>query len=222
VRLAGTSSWRAEVRGGYLCELALFVRAAAGLEIVGLAEDIPPLIGTVPDLADVLEPGVRRDAGDQWRSWWVQILDHEFRDRQDEQGDARGRARRRIAEHEAVSDPPTFESLGDRPALQAAARVSFTGFKQWESTRPPLKRDGLSGSPLDWLVMKQTAEDVAFDRQVDLDAVQASVAILPVQGSWWSRVLPGCVLCSTVAAGDPATAQVLLRDAFDSHVMRSA
>ncbi len=221
VRLAGTSSWRLDVKHGYLVELALFVREAAGLDVVGLAADVPSLIGAVPDVTGALDAGVRRDAVDQWRRWWGQILDLEFRDRQHDRGD-RAHARRRIAAHEAVCDPPTFEALADRPALRAAARASFAAFKQWESARPSSERDGMSGSPLDWSVMKQTAEDVAFDRQVDLGAVQASVAVLPVRGIWWHRVSPGCVLCSTDAAADPVTARVLLRDAFESHVLGPA
>ncbi|WP_375480723.1 hypothetical protein [uncultured Jatrophihabitans sp.] len=218
MRLAETSSWRLEVKGGYLIELALFVREAAGLDLAGPAGDLPSLIGAVPDVAGVLDAGVRRDAVDQWRRWWGQILELEFKDRQNDRGHARDRARRRVADHEAVCDPPDFEALADRPALRAAARASFAAFKQWESARPSPARDGVSGSPLDWSVMKQTAEDVAFDCNVDIGAVQASVAVLPVRGIWWHRVSPGCVMCSTDAAGDPVTVQVLLRDAFESQV----
>jgi hypothetical protein len=68
--------------------------------------------------------------------------------------------------------------------------------------------------------MKQVAEDVAFDRRVSLDEVQAKVAVLPVRGTWWRRVARGAVLCSPAAAADPQTAHALLRDAFDSYVLR--
>jgi hypothetical protein len=70
-------------------------------------------------------------------------------------------------------------------------------------------------------LIKQIAEDVAFDHHVSLDAVQAKVVVLPVQGTWWRRLAPGAVLCSPAAAVDHATAQVMLRDAFGSYVMRS-
>ena len=115
-----------------------------------------------------------------------------------------------------------FESLNERPALQAAARLTFPGFKLWEPSQRPAGRDTSEASPLDWVVMKQTAEDVAFDRRVSVDDVQASVAVLPVSGVWWHRAAPGAVLCSVAAASDPVRAQALLRDAFDSWVMRQA
>jgi len=222
VRLAGTASWRLEAKGSQLCELALFVRDAAGLTIMGLAEDVPSLTAAVPDLSGVLGADVRQAAGDQWRSWWLQILDFEFRDRPDDHGDARTRARQMVSEHQAVCDPPEFTMLADRPSLQVAAQASFARFREWESSRPQPGRGGEAVSPLDWTVMKQVAEEVAFDRQLSLDAVQAKVAVLPVHGRWWCRVVPGAVLCSTAAAADPRTAQVLLRDAFDSYVTRLA
>jgi hypothetical protein len=222
MRVAGTSSWQLEVKGSQLCELALFLRDAAGLTIEGLAGDVPSLMGAVPHLSYVLRSDARQAAGGQWRSWWLQILDLEFRDRPDDQGDARARAYQRISEYEAVCDPPAFGSLADRPALRAAAQASFASFREWESSRPRPGRDSTPVSPLDWLLIKQIADDVAFDRRVSLDAVQAKLAVLPVQGTWWRRVAPGAVLCSPAAAAEPATAQALLRDAFDSYVMRMA
>jgi hypothetical protein len=50
--------------------------------------------------------------------------------------------------------------------------------------------------------------------------VQAKVAVLPVRGTRWRRVAPGAILCSTAAAADPTTAHAMLREAFDSQVLR--
>lgn len=219
MQFRGSPSWRVDVNGGYVCQLVLFVRQAAGLGSTG-DDGIPQLTGMVPDLADRLEADVRSEAGRQWTSWWGNILDLEFRDRQRDTGPARTGAHRRIAARQAICDPPMFASLSDRSALQVAARTTFPGFQPWQSSQHPVGRDSPAASPLDWLVMKQTAEDVAFDRRVSIGDVQARVAVLPVSGVWWQRAAPGAVLCSMSAASDPITAQVLLRDAFESRLMR--
>jgi hypothetical protein len=62
MRVARTSSWRLEVTGGGLFELALFVRDAAGLDTAQHGDDFPSLIGSVPDVSGVLDPVVRRAA----------------------------------------------------------------------------------------------------------------------------------------------------------------
>lgn len=221
MHLAGTSSWRLEVKESQLCELALFVRDAAGLTVAGVAGDVPALRGAVPALSPALNAEMRRAASDQWRSWWVQILDFEFRDGVDDPVDARARVRQLVSEHEAICDPPAFESLSDRPALQAAVRAGFPELGVWESSRPRPGREGRPVSSLQWSVIKQVAEDVAFDRQVSPEAVRAKVAVLRVQGAWWRRFVPGAVLCSPSAAADRSMAQALLRDAFDSYLMRA-
>lgn len=73
-----------------------------------------------------------------------------------------------------------------------------------------------------WELTKQVVEDVAFDRQVPLDALRAKITVLRVRGSWWRRVAPGCVLCSPAALAAASTGQALLRDALDSFVRRNA
>lgn len=219
MRVAGAPSWRLEGKNSDLCELALFVRDATGLPAVGGSDDVPPLAGSVPDLAHILDADARMAAGVQWRDWWQEILDFEFQDRP-ESVDLDVHARRRVLERQAICDPPDFKALAERPGLRAAARASFERFTQWNSARLAPGRDGRPRSPLDWALMKQVAEDVAFDHHVGLDAVQAKVAVLPVRDTWWRRVAPGAVLCSPAAAADPTTAHALLREAFDSHVLR--
>jgi len=44
----------------------------------------------------------------------------------------------------------------------------------------------------------------------------AVVHLLDVEGSWSYLADPGCALCSTAAAADPATADLLLRQVFGS------
>jgi len=152
------------------------------------------------------------------RWWWQRILDREFFERQGQRGDPRDRARRAITEHQAVADPPEFTALLGWPALRAAAQISVEYFRQWESLRRTAIGSGSPESLLNWSLMKQVAEDVAFDRHVSPDAVQARIVLLSVQGTWWRRQSPGVVLCSPDAAADPVMSQALMRDAFDSHV----
>lgn len=217
MRVAGAPSWRLEGKNSDLCEFALFARDAVGLATV--EDDVPPLIGAVPDLSRILDASAREAASDQWSDWWRAILDFEFQERLDAHADHAARARQRIVERVAVFDPPDFSSFAGWPDLRAAARPAFEPYTEWGADRRAAGRDGSPHSPLDWSLMKQVAEDVAFDRRVSLDAVQAKVAVLPVQGTWWRRVAPGAVLCSPAAAGDPQTAHTLLRDAFDSYVL---
>jgi hypothetical protein len=223
MRVAGAPSWRLEGKNSDLCELALFVRDATGLVASREQDDVPPLTGSVPNLAHALDANALVTAGGEWREWWRAILNVEFRDRPGDQGGSEIPemwARQAITDRQAVCDPPDFDALADRPALRAAAHASVGNFKRWRSTQPVPGRDGAPHSPLDWSLMKQVAEDVAFDRRVSLDEVQARVAVLPVRDTWWRRAAPGAVLCSPAAAADPHTAHALLRDAFDSYVLR--
>lgn len=219
MQLADTGSWRLSAGGSQACELALFVRDAARLPMS--TRDVPALIGDVPDLTKALQVTTRQTAADHWQQWWQQLVDFEIQDRLARQADARARAHELINQRRAVFDPPQFQALADRPALRAAAQASFDRFREWESARRPPHPAGRPESLLDSSLMKQVAEEVAFDREVRMDAVQARVVVLPVHGVWWQRQAPGVVLSSPAAARDPLTAHTLLHDAFDSHVRRT-
>jgi hypothetical protein len=67
-------------------------------------------------------------------------------------------------------------------------------------------------------VVREVAEDVAFDHRVDAGEVRAWIFALDVHGSWWQRWAPGVVLCSFTAAEHPHTARVVLQDAFTSRM----
>jgi len=214
MQLSVTGSWRLSAGGSQACELALFVRDTARLPTP--ASEVPALLGDVPDLADMLPAATRQEAADHWPQWWQQLLDFEVQDRLARREDTR--AQGLISQRQAVFDPPQFQALVDRPALRTAAQAAFDRFCEWESGRRPPHPSGRPEALLGWSVMKRVAEDVAFDRQVRLDAVQARVVVLPVHGLWWRTQAPGVVLCSPGAASDAATSQALLRQAFDSHV----
>ena len=66
-------------------------------------------------------------------------------------------------------------------------------------------------------VVREVAEDLAFDRGVDPGRVRATVVLLDAEddaGAWWREVAPGVALCSFDAALHPVTARVVLRRAF--------
>lgn len=214
MRVAGTASWRLETRSADLAELALFVRDATRLEVSGIA--VPPLFAAIPDLGDVLSSDERKQAAAQWPSWWQRVLDFELADRALIDGASDVRAI--IAARQAVGDPPEFGALADRPALRTAARASVADFLHRQRGRDRHDLDKPPRPPLGWELIKQVAEDVAFDRRVGLDAVRGIVAILPVRSVWWARVAPGAALCSDSAARDPRTAAALLHDVFESNL----
>ena len=199
MRTAGPQSWRLEVSDSDLAVMALFVRDAVGLEPAS-AVSPPALDSPVVDLRRILSDRDRADASVQWGSWWAQILDVEF---------ARGIDA--LAALRAVSDPPEFTALAHAPQLQAAVRASFEDASRWRRHRTARLE-----AALEWDVLKQAVDDVAFDRQVPVHACSGAVVVLPVAGAWWWRIAPGQVLCSETAARNAETSYRIAYDAFAS------
>ena len=54
-------------------------------------------------------------------------------------------------------------------------------------------------------LIRQTAEDVAFDRSVVVGDVRARAVVLDVEGGWWHLLAPGIVLCSMAETAEPVT-----------------
>ena len=157
VRTAGSQSWRLEVSDSDLAVMALFVRDAVGLEPAA-AVSPPALDSPVVDLRGILSDRDRADASVQWGSWWAQILDMEF---------ARGIDA--LASLRAVSDPPEFTALAHASQLRAAVRASFEDASRWRRLRTARLE-----AALEWDVLKQAVDDVAFDRQVPCPRMQRS------------------------------------------------
>ena len=201
VRRAGLGSWRLDVSDSDLAEMALFVRDAVGL-VVPAAVDLPPALnGPVADRRGVLSDRDRADASVQWVWWWRQILEVEF-------GVKRGlrlsaaerRATEAVAAVRSVSDPPEFTALAHAPQLRAAVRASFNDVSRWRRHRVSRLE---AGSNVD--VVKQAVDDVAFDREVPVEALNGTLVVLPVEGVWWRRIAPGQILCSDTATSSPET-----------------
>jgi hypothetical protein len=211
VQQAGSPSWRFEESEGTLLSVALAVRDACALPVPA-GPGVPPPLVDVPPAAGDLAPAQRQEAARQWAVWWADLVELEVRrlGRPDPDDPPTW-----VAGLPAVGAPPDFAGLGDRPELRSAARAAH------DVRRGPPDRGG--GSPHGSFALelvRQVAEDVAFDRSVALDRVTGAAVVLEVQGQWWHEVGAGVLLCSRAAAQDPRAAHRVLRRAFESGLLR--
>lgn len=237
MRVAGSASWRFAETVSQRPLVALFVRDALGLPVPG-GEGIPP--GLDDDLLDhsvLLGSARRAAAGASWPSWWHAVLAREVAHQMHDPGSpptGRGRdgavawARQVAAEHRdldagypVVFDPPEFDGLADRPALQEAVSVTFRKALEWADRcrrallQPPAGRHG----QFDYGLTRRVAEQTARRYRVSPEEVHGCAVIVPVQGMWWYRVRTGAIVCSVHAARDPTTAETILTDAFTSGIV---
>ena len=215
---AGTTSWRFAVSArDDLLHFALLVRDAVGLPVVPGPTVPPRLAGPVRDHRDVLREEERQDAGRRWADWWSAILGLEVHSQEPPDADT---LRALGARRERAGSPPDFAALTDRPALHRAVVETWLEAHGWVGQRrldfPGEQPEG----SFPYQLIRQTAEDVAFDRSVDVGDVRARAVLLDVEGSWWHLLAPGIVLCSMAATAEPETAQLILRKAFESGLRR--
>lgn len=219
MELTGTTSWRFEESArAHLPHVALFVRDAVGLPVMPGPAVPPRSAGTVPDHRDLLREDQRRDAGRQWAGWWTAVMDLEVLPEQPpDPGSPTSPGLR--TQREGAGSPPDFAALSDRPALQRAVIETFAEAHR----RLGQRRHDVPAGPqpcFPYRLVRQVAEDVAFDRSVDVADVRARAVVLDVEGSWWHLLAPGSVACSRAASAEPETAQLLLRQAFESGLRR--
>ena len=221
MKRAGTTSWRFEESArDDLVHVALFVRDAVGMPAVTGPAVPPRLSGTVPDHRDLLSEEERQDAGRHWDSWWMALLDLEIQAARVPDADARtpdtDTLRALGARRERAGSPPEFAALADRPALHRAVVEAWSEAHRWVSQRRLDLRSEQREGCFSYRLIRQTAEDVASEYSVDPGAVRARAVLLDVEGSWWHLLAPGTVVCSIAATGEPETAQLVLRQAFES------
>jgi hypothetical protein len=152
-------------------------------------------------------------------SWWRQLVAFELVAQHRPQGlDERTWLRRRVDEVQKITDVPDFTALTDRPALRTAVAATFVEGCHWASEA---KRSRISAPQprFGWSLVRQAAEDVAFDHGVDIGDVDGTVLVLAVEGMWSHMLGPGIALCSTATAADASSAYALLRDVFTSQLM---
>jgi hypothetical protein len=219
VQIEGTRSWRFGASAGdQLPHVALFVRDAVALPVAAGPAVPPRLAGSVPDHRDLLDEDERQIAGHQWTSWWHAVLGVSAGAQQASRADLIGLSDLRTR-HEQVGSPPDYAALLDRPALRRAVVKTFLEAHQWVDSQRPGSR-GLREAPFPHRLVARVAEDVAFDRSVDIGDLHGSAVLLHVEGSWWHLMSPGAVVCSMEAAAQPDEAELILRRAFESGLQR--
>lgn len=220
MRKAGATSWRFAESIAQLPHVALYVRDSVGL-LVPSAPDVPPVLANeVPDRTAVLDRADRAEAGQQWLRWWRQVTDDELKWQHHIEGvEAGERARGRIEDLHRVADPPDFDALADSPALRVAVAATFTEACRWRAgIEQPTTRD--ERGSFAWSLIRDVAEDVAFDHRVDVGELDGAVLVLAVHGVWSCRSQPGGALCSSAAAADRVASRALLYDVFSSQLKR--
>jgi hypothetical protein len=222
VHRQGSDSWRfGHGDMGYL-HTALFVRDAARLPVVPSADMPPRLAGAVPDCTDVLRPGGRSAAGQQWVAWWHRLVGQAVREARQswtplpagtDPDDFEARIRHRFAGRKDVFDPPGFGSLAGVQPLHSVVTATFEFSRRWSSHQP-----GSSGE-LDrfpWPLVRDAAESTAADLGIPVGELNGYADVLEVGGLWSYLAGPGCALCSAAVASDPPAAARLLREVFRS------
>ena len=70
-----------------------------------------------------------------------------------------------------------------------------------------------------WHLIRDTAEEVAAETGVSIEAVNGAVSVLFVEGVWGAVAAPGFAWCSLAAARDPKVCSEIVRATFKSSLM---
>lgn len=195
-----------------LSHAALYVRDAVGLKPV-LAADIPPrLSGAVPNRRAVLTDAERDQASGQWPHWWRTVIACESREYGGQSAGPYGR----LDEFQNVADPPQFDSLAEHPALQKAARATFTEAYRWTAQRRREVLNSDDPSVFNGMMLQGIADEVASRHGVTLGNVRGFAVVLMVEEKWWVSISPGVVVCSVSAARDLTLAPAIVTTAFET------
>lgn len=222
MHVRGSDSWRFGYGSmGYL-ETALFVRDAARLP-VAVGASVPPLrTGGAPDHSDVLAPGDRRTAAQQWLAWWHRLTGQAAAEGQramvprpsaDSEQEFEDLIRFRFAGREDVFDPPEFRSLADLLPLHLAVTSTWQFEGPWSRSRPDRGHNrNLFAHP----VIRAAAESTAAELGVPVGQMKGHAYVLDVTGQWSFMAGAGSALASAELASDPVAAAQLLREIFRS------
>ena len=242
MRVAGSESWRVAVGGGQAEHALLYVRDACQLAPSG-PESPTKLSGGV-ELIDLgFSSGDLAEASHGWLEWWRQYIQFEGLNQLGGRGVATraesGRSRRkRVAQ---AFSPRDFDHLASCPPLQEAARRSCEQALVWwrdnrqnghqtlnmssshealDSSNQGVRTSGVTTrvdqEPSGWQSVKDVAEVVMDEYQVEAERVRACVIVLAVEGIWSNVRQPGVLLCSEAAFADGPLYATELRRAFES------
>jgi hypothetical protein len=182
--------------------VALYVRDALGLVVADEVDLPPPLSMAFDQRADADAPNL----AEQWVDWWRALLADEVRrhaiaDAADPHG-RRAPFVRALASPRRHFDPPAFTSLQATPLLRRRVRELWpaAAHANW---REPGRIDGAFAGVV--------ARDIAAERGVTAGALDGTLIVLPVRGSWAWRQAPGIVVCSAGMIRYPAHSVTVLR-----------
>ena len=122
--------------------------------------------------------------------------------------------RYRLASTEHLPSPPTFDGLD--PALRATAVACGAAATGW--ARSVATAAKARGDRVEWSVVRDAAEAVAFDTGTPVGRLHAVLLPVSVHGPWWERWGPGVGLCSATDLLDPVRAQEVCYRTFVSSV----
>ena len=214
MREAGQASWRFAHGIDQLSTIALFVRDTLGLDVGSHPLNPPSLADELPDLSDRLDPERRAMAATAWIDWWQEILTVEIDQKQGPTGsDVDAWMRDSLRRRRRIFDPPDFHHLADRPEIRDAVRAVFADAQPWSDDHRHVADER---EAFDWALTQSIVLEVASTKMVSPASLQACAVIVPVRGTWWTRVSAGAVVCSIAAATGPAAARDVLTDVFSS------
>lgn len=221
MRFGNQSSWRFEEDDAQMLHLALFTRDAAGLAVPPSADTPPPLVPDAPRRPGLVLRDEAAAVAAQWADLWgrlvrFQVSEARLRREEDSNEDMLASLRRLAERQQRVFDPPDFESLAIAAELRRAVVATFEDGLAWFNRPKANGGQRPQRDSFDYQVVRNAAQSAATDSGESLQDMDAVVHVLDVEGSWSYLAGPGCALCSTTAAADPATADLLLRQVFGS------
>jgi hypothetical protein len=209
----GRQSWRFDESLASFPHVALFVRDALRLTVHDRPTVPPALAGDIPDLTELIAPGVRADAGEAWTDWWEALIGNVAQQgAQDSASDA-GIPR----SPDQFPDPPAWPSLDARPALQqAVSATADQGFMFADRLRRTLLLRG--PVPIFFPAKKvgQAAETAAARAGISPGSLAAQAVVLDVRGLWWTLARQGTLLCSVEVTESPELSAEALTAAFSA------
>lgn len=199
MRVSGRPSWKLSIGDDFLLSAALWIRDAAGVVVVD-ADDVPPHLLVPPPASDVLADEDLAAVGRDWLTWWRTLLDNRVATHRNPPPAGVGEdwqqwVRGDLADRSAAGGPDDdFAALAHAPGLRRACRELFRDAQRARS------RSRLETTP--WEVYERLVHEVAAAHEVEPEALDGTVVVVPSGAAWWRVLSPGLVIASEDAPTD--------------------